>query len=97
MSYLPYKRVNANKNHPLYYTWNSMYVRCYYPSHRQYADYGGRGIEVHPMFANFRHFLWIVGKRPSRNHTLDRIDNDRGYAPGNLRWSTRSQQERNKR
>lgn len=94
---LPQKRTNANRKHPLYWTWNSMFVRCYYPSHKQYSDYGGRGIAVSPEFFDFNTFIWWVGKRPSKRHTLDRIDNDGNYEMFNLRWATRREQERNKR
>lgn len=94
---LPRKRINANTKHPLYYTWNSMFVRCYYKTHKQYDDYGGRGIRVSGEFFDFNTFIWWVGKRPSKRYTLDRIDNDGNYEIFNLQWSTRSQQERNKR
>lgn len=98
---IPYRRVNLNKKHPLYWIYNSMFVRCYYPSHKNYKDYGGRGIEVHGLFYDFEFFTTCIegtiGKRPSMKHSLDRIDNDKGYQPFNLRWATKKQQRRNRR
>lgn len=73
--------------------------RCTNPNSRAYADYGGRGVEF--RFPSVRAFAeWVlmnVGFRPSASHSLDRIDNNRHYEPGNLRWATRSEQARNKR
>ena len=93
---LPSSRINADKKHPLYWTWNSMFVRCYYPSHKQYKDYGARGIQVCEEFFDFNIFCKVIGKKPRSELTLDRIDNDGPYKPGNLRWATRKQQARNK-
>lgn len=59
------------------------------------ADYGGRGIRVE--YRSFEHFLDDVGLPPSLAHTLDRIDNDGNYAPGNCRWATWSEQHHNSR
>lgn len=98
---LPFKRIGANRYHGMYYTWNSMFVRCYYPSHTKYKDYGGRGITVAPEWFNFQMFVLHVymelGKRPSKKHSIDRINNNKGYVPGNIRWATKRQQEANKR
>jgi hypothetical protein len=66
-----------------------------------YQNYGGRGISYHPQWRDFRQFeqyiLDNLGKKPSRAHTLDRIDNDGDYEPGNIRWATHSQQVNNRR
>ncbi len=98
---MPHRRTNADKKHPLYWTWNSMFVRCYYPSHRDYSSYGGRGIRVSSLFFDFQEFVTIlehwVGPKPSQKYTLDRIDNDQGYYPSNLRWSSKSEQNLNRR
>lgn len=78
--------------------WSDMINRCMNPAHRRYADYGGRGIKVCIRWQrSFLDFLADMGARPSSWHSLDRIDNNGSYEPGNCRWATRSQQQRNKR
>lgn len=76
-------------------------IRCSRPSHPQYADYGGRGITVDPLFVDpvtgFDAFLAAVGPKPDPSLTLDRVDNDRGYVVGNLAWTSRAVQSRNQR
>lgn len=73
-----------------------MRQRCEDATHEAYADYGGRGISVCERWKNFETFLSDMGERPD-GKTLDRIDNDRGYEPGNCRWATLSEQNANKR
>lgn len=81
---------------PIYRVWNAMTQRCGNPNDRHYADYGGRGIAVCAEWLEFSKFYEYVGDQPP-NMTLDRIDNDRGYEPGNVRWVTRKVQSRNTR
>jgi hypothetical protein len=69
--------------------------RCNNPTHYQYHNYGGRGIEM--RFQSFEEFFAEVGPRPDPNLSIDRINNDGHYEPGNLRWATRSEQQRNRR
>jgi len=73
--------------------------RCTNSNSESYENYGGRGICF--LFPNVRAAVaWVlynIGPKPSAAHSLDRIDNDRHYEPGNLRWATRSEQARNKR
>lgn len=86
---------------PEYSAWRNMVGRCTpgsrrYEVHREY--YGDRGITVCDQWrASFVNFLADVGPRPSDQHSLDRIDNDKGYEPGNVRWATASEQAQNRR
>lgn len=79
-----------------YTSWRCMVQRVTNPRHPYYARYGGRGLTIHePWRADYRTFLRDVGPRPSRDMTLDRIDNDRGYVPGNVRWASAREQRAN--
>lgn len=80
---------------PEYIAYCAAKQRCNYKKGRQWADYGGRGIKF--LFNSFLDFYQAVGSRPSKKHTIDRIDNDGNYEKGNTRWATRKQQQRNKR
>lgn len=83
--------------HPLYNTYQGMLYRCNNPSSRNYKNYGGRGIRVSDEWENsFEQFLADMGPRP-KGHTLDRLDNDKGYTKYNCRWATRKQQSCNRR
>lgn len=66
------------------------------PRHRSFADYGGRGLDMDPRWQSFQAFLDDMGVKPEGT-SLGRIDNDRGYWPGNCRWETSLQQSNNKR
>lgn len=72
-----------------------MLDRCTVPSATHYDRYGGRGITVHPSLKTIEGFLAEIGPRPSRHHSIERIDNDGNYEPGNIRWATAKEQNRN--
>jgi hypothetical protein len=69
--------------------------RCVNPKNNQYNNYGGRGIKFN--FISFEQFYDELGARPSMEYSLDRIEVDGNYGPGNCRWATGKQQARNKR
>lgn len=74
--------------------WRSMRKRCNDPDDASYARYGGRGISICSDWSSFEHFLADMGEAPM-GRSLDRIDNDGNYEPGNCRWATITQQNRN--
>lgn len=90
-------KTTARVDHPLYHVWYQMKRRCMNVDHPEYPRYGGRGISVCPQWqSNFWRFVLDVGERPA-GHSLDRIDNDGNYEPGNVRWATPTEQSRNQR
>lgn len=86
-----------NINTPTYKTWLSMRRRCYQPTSSSYQDYGAKGIIICERWQEFEGFLADMGERPSPKHSIDRINNDKGYFPDNCQWATSTEQARNKR
>ncbi len=79
-----------------YRAWQAMKNRCYNPNCEKYARWGGRGITVCERWLHsFANFYADMGQRPSAKHSLDRIDNDGNYEPGNCRWATSVEQNNN--
>lgn len=86
------------RRNPHYRIWSSMHERCGNPNNKSYKNYGGRGIKVDPRWNDFRNFLADVGERPHPSLSLDRINNNNGhYTPNNIKWATRSEQNKNRR
>lgn len=83
---------------PEYRTWYRMIQRCYNPNTIGFAYWGGRGITVCDEWRlSFEAFFSHIGAKPKENLSLDRIDNDGNYEPGNVRWATAQQQRDNQR
>lgn len=83
---------------PEHRAWVEMKRRCYDVSRPGYKNYGGRGIKVCEQWrSSFNAFMADLGRKPDPSYSLDRIDNDKDYEPGNCRWADRETQSRNQR
>lgn len=81
---------------PTYRSWDKMIQRCTNSKTHQYKDYGGRDIKVCKRWLDFKNFLDDMGEKP-KGLSLDRVNVYQGYKPSNCKWSTRSEQARNRR
>jgi hypothetical protein len=95
------RRTHGKTGTPLYAVWKSMNHRCYLPSDTNYQKYGQRGIAVcdewRESFQAFYDHVSVLDHFGEDGYSLDRIDNEMSYQPGNVRWATRHEQSVNKR
>jgi hypothetical protein len=90
-------QAGAQRIVPEYTAWKNMHQRCMNPSCREFKYYGARGITICERWSIYENFLTDMGRRPSAKHSIDRINNDGNYEPGNCHWATRSEQMKNRR
>lgn len=92
-----HNRTHGMRNSITYNTWVAMRSRCSNKKDKNYHLYGGRGISICERWLNFDLFLEDAGVRPSPSHSLDRIDNQKGYCKDNCRWASVYEQANNTR
>lgn len=89
--------IKNGKKSPEYGSWQAMHARCNNPKHQNYERYQQLGITVCEEWSTFDKFIEDMGLKPSPEHTIDRIENTKGYYKENCRWATKKEQQRNKR
>ncbi len=92
------KRLHGASHTKPYLAWQGMLDRCYNPKNKSYPLYGGRGVSVYlPWVESYTRFIEDVGYKTDPRLSLDRIDVNGNYEPGNVRWATATEQARNRR
>jgi hypothetical protein len=86
------KVTHGRSSSPEYRSWTHIIDRCCNPQCVDYPNWGGRGITLHESWCHdFQAFYKHIGPRPTAGHSVDRVNNSKGYEPGNVRWSTKKE------
>lgn len=90
-------RTHGMRQEKVYTNWCQMIARCTDKNSTSYSNYGGRGITVCDRWLRFKNFFEDMGNRPFNGASIDRVNNEGNYEPGNCKWSTSAEQARNRR
>jgi hypothetical protein len=90
-------RTHGKSKSKIYHVWHNMMRRCHDRTNKRFKDWGGRGITVAKEWHSFEAFYLAVGDVPFDGAQIDRIENAKGYEPGNIKWSTHTENNRNTR